>query len=390
MSQDKNLQTKIRKIFASSKARSNFVALLVLFTIYCAFSPSERLAWTGFKKDTEVSRTEEMISNGKKITVVTKEVSGKTLWDWLSLLIAPASLLAFGSWIQARQEEEKIQRENVAKKQAEDNQQEEALEAYLANISKLSMEDRLSFFVEKKSCGLLTEDEQFLFNAGMSIVRARTISILRRLSIEISEENEQACKIIIAKSGKRKGQVLLFLYESKFLKKQVEPEEVEALLDLRNADFRDIDVEGEDFSNADLRNGFFTNAKFSYSDLSNAILSDALFANANLTKTNLSNSDLRDALFFKANLTKADFRNASLRGALLDEANLTDADLSNVKHWTTTQLGSAKLCRTNLPKDCSLDSNRDCEKLREEFLKQVGFSAKEVRALISRINRLGA
>lgn len=376
------------KNFVNSRVQVVVGAALSLFVMYCIFSPRDTVKWTGFKEHTEVSRTEEIVRDGKKATIVTKKISGKTLWDWLNLLIAPASLLAFGAWLQARQEEEKRKGENVDREKAEDKQQEEALIAYLESISRLLIDNKLNLFLEKRLQGLLTEDEKYSLNAGINIIRARTISILRRLSIEeLEEDDKPTYGKLITKAGKRKGQVLLFLYENKLVSKQVKSEEEDMLLNLKNFDFSNMDIQGEDLSGADLRNGFFTNADFSNSNLCSADLSYTFFINAKLNQADLSNADLRYAHLFGTDLTETKFNNAHLGNTVLYEANLTDADLIAAKHWTTAQIGEAKLCRTKLPKGCSLEPNRDCEELTEERWKRWGFSDRQIHAFKSQISK---
>jgi Holliday junction resolvase len=57
--------------------------------------------WTGFAPD--LTKNTERDSTGKVIKTVEVEQSGKTLWDWLSVLGVPLSLAVLGFWFQQRE-----------------------------------------------------------------------------------------------------------------------------------------------------------------------------------------------------------------------------------------------------------------------------------------------
>jgi len=133
------------------------IASSIAFVIYCMVSSPEQIAWTGFKEDTEVSKTEKILENGKEITVVTKNISGKTLWDLFQLfgtLALPILLLVLGNRFQeqekkAQQEKQQLEgktaKENqrLEKEIAGDNQRGQALETYLDRISNILLDQQL-------------------------------------------------------------------------------------------------------------------------------------------------------------------------------------------------------------------------------------------------------
>src|ERR687897_2602555 len=76
-----------------------------------------------------------------------REIGGKTLWDWLQLLIVPVVLslitVAFALWQDTRQERVENQRAEAERKLAEQRAQDEALQAYLDQMSTLILDWKL-------------------------------------------------------------------------------------------------------------------------------------------------------------------------------------------------------------------------------------------------------
>ncbi len=135
---------------------------------------------------------------------------GKTLWDWMGLLIIPAVLVIGGYWLnkierdrevdrreEERQREEK--RKNRREAEAADQIKENEWQIYL---------DKIANLLEK---GLREED---INSPKMDIARVRTLTTLRRLD------------------GSRKGMLLRFLFEAGLITPTPRP--VVALID---ADF---------------------------------------------------------------------------------------------------------------------------------------------------------
>lgn len=106
---------------------------------------------------------------------------GKTLWDWMGLLLVPA-ILAGGAWWFNRQERKaerqtqeqrraddqafQKQRDESERELAQDNQRETALEAYLDTITELLLEK-----------GLQSSPRREL----REVARTKTMTVLRRL-----------------------------------------------------------------------------------------------------------------------------------------------------------------------------------------------------------------
>jgi uncharacterized protein YjbI with pentapeptide repeats len=216
---------------------------------------------------------------------------GKTLWDWLQLLIIPLVLASAGLWftfqLDQRQQETEVNR-------AMDT----ALQAYLGQMSQLLIEEDLHNAQPGES---LSE-----------LARARTLTILDQLD------------------GNRRERVLQFLHEADLIDKE------HPVLSLEGASLSDVSILGEDYSGANLA-GVVLNE----SDLSGITLDQADLSDADLGHTNLNEAELKGT----------DFSNAELWGADLGSANLTGADLSDaILHQA--QLSGANLTGGDITKSC--------------------------------------
>lgn len=254
------------------------------------------------------------ISIGLVMLLIILELIGdyynKTLWDWADLLIVPAVLAIGGYWFNAQQRERE-------QKIAEQRAQEEALQAYLEQISHL-----------------LTDKERPLRRAKpgddlSTVARARTLTTLARLN------------------GERKGRVVQFLFESGMITKD------HALLDLRGVDLTHVDLRGTDLSHADLSGADLREAYLWATKLAEADLRDVFLNLADLGGF----ADLHGAVLFNANLTGADLRGANLSGARLGGASLNWARLAGAElveadlrgaYLVQADLRQANLTGTNL------------------------------------------
>jgi uncharacterized protein YjbI with pentapeptide repeats len=239
-----------------------------------------------------------------------REFGGKTLWDWLQLLIVPVVLslitVVFAWQQDIRQDQIESKRANAERELARERAQDEALQAYLSQMGSLLLEKDL-----RKSA----KDSEV-----RSLARARTLTVLSRLD------------------SARKERLLQFLYEAGLLHKE------KPVIDLTGADLSGIDLRNNNLSGG----GAFSNnhtglfavplRPSNAANLSGASLSDANLERASLDYTDLSKADLSDAYLSKAELggadlssaylSKADLSNARLAGANLTFAVLKDADLS--------------------------------------------------------------
>ena len=172
-----------------------------------------------------------------------------TIWDWIKLLIIPAAIAAAGVWFNQQQRERE---QDIARQHTQD----EALQAYLDNISQL-----------------LTDKEPSLRDAQpddevRTLARARRLTVLPRLD------------------SRRKGTVVWFLYEANLIKRE------RVVLDLWEADLSGADLRDADLAGANLHRADLYYANLMGADLREAYLNGAALNYANLTNTEVTQEQL--------------------------------------------------------------------------------------------------
>jgi uncharacterized protein YjbI with pentapeptide repeats len=289
------------------------VALFVLIILGYIF----HWDWTGLNGYNNVLTATDITASPQKITKTVAYQPGKTLWDWLQLLIIPAVLAVGGylfNYTASRNEQNSIRlRDQNERDIAVDNQREAALQAYLDKMSELLLINNLR---ESK------EDEEV-----RKIARVRTLTVLQRLNPE------------------RKGSVLKFLQEAILIDKD------KRIVDLSGANLSFANLGEANLSGANLSEAGLSSAYLSGANLSGAYLSGANLSFANLSFANLSGANLRvnirGADLNGANLSEADLSSAYLSGANLSEANLSRAYLSGA-NLSFANLSKADLSKANL------------------------------------------
>ncbi len=264
------------------------VVLLATLSVLIVLGYIYRWEWVGVGETYRPKPTDQDIRRGK------------TLWDWMQLLIVPVAV-AIGSFVlnqTAKRRDDKAQaeqrrREEVAQKTQKEREealadrraQDTALQSYLDQMSALLIDTELAERLHDLN------DKQG--NRLRVLARARTLTVLGQLD------------------GIRKGNLMQFLYEA----------------DLINKDHPAVSLRSADLSTADL----------SYAILSGADLSGANLSGANLIGAYLTGADLN-----KASLREADLRGAILRWTDLNGADLSEADLSEARYVTQKQLETCK------------------------------------------------
>jgi uncharacterized protein YjbI with pentapeptide repeats len=326
------------------------IVAIILVVVIALIIVGYRLDWTGF--------------NGSN-------KSGKTLWDWLQLLIIPAVLaitaLLFNMATSRNEQRLTIQRDKTAFNLAVNTQREDRLQAYLDKMSELLLTGKL------RKSGLNDE--------ARYIARARTLTVLSQLDGD----------------GERKKTVLQFLYESNLIKKSVDSDIVSlegadlsggdySLLTLQNANLHkvfmvnvtldEVDLSGTDISNADLSDSNFANSNLSCSNLRETYIQDARLENVDLHNADISHANLTGSDLTNANISGANLNGADL-GSFLSEdgdyyrsaANLINANLSTAI-LTDTDLTEANLTGANLSKADLRGANLTKAKVTEEQWKK--------------------
>ena len=261
--------------------------------------------------------------------------SGKTLWDVLELssrLAIPVLIAIFTYIVQKRDKEKTEEQAKVERQIAKDNLAEEAIKAYLDNMTKLLLDKQIrkELFPDNELKLILNKElrkDKLKFlnkedndNPVRDVARTQTITILRRLE----NDKEHQTRII---NFLRDAQLYEFIFQ--------------------NANLSKIDLSQNNLYNANLQNASLRGANLQDANLERANLQDANLAFANLQGTDLISANLPRANLGAAKLQKADLLFANLQNANLWDANLQNAILISA-NLQNTKLGEANLQNANL------------------------------------------
>jgi uncharacterized protein YjbI with pentapeptide repeats len=255
----------------------------------------------GIGKDNSVStKTIEKDAQGKTVKTIEtiKYDDGKTLRDWGSLLGVPLSLAILGYFLQQQQQKRAEKLSEDQRKIADNETKEEVLQTYFDRLSVLLIDRNLIVLSNKSNSSTITPEEQELLDSALDVIRARTLSILRRFE----------------KDAERKTSVINFLIETEIISK--------SKLNLSRANLQGATLQKTELSGANLQG-----ANLQGVNLEKANLEGANLEGANLQEANLILSHLQEANFMRANLQGADLTGANLTGANLIEANLQNSSL---------------------------------------------------------------
>jgi uncharacterized protein YjbI with pentapeptide repeats len=258
-----------------------------------------------------------------------RKLGGKMVWDWLHLLSAlaiPVVLAGVGIWFAAQQDARQQQVENqraaAERALAAQRAQDEALQAYLDQMSTLLLE---------KDLRSSAEDSEV-----RTLARARTLTVLERLD------------------PSRETAVVEFLIEAELIQRvddkpppiSLDGADLSSGVYLYGADLNGADLSGANLSEANLSFADLSGADLNSANLSRAELVEADVHSADLSSANLRWADLIDANLFGAELIETDLRSTDLRGA-----DLSLADLSGARGLDTEQLAvqGTTLWNTTMP-----------------------------------------
>lgn len=305
--------------------------------------------WTGFGQSydenaleiIEVERENTSKKETTKTTTTTKRLQpAKTLWDWMTLLLAPATLAGLGFWFQYLQEKNKQYKEEADKARDADQQREQALQAYFDRLSELLVDRQLKKLLSQKPVSrlsralaeknttvysktkLVTAELETIIDprGALDIVKARTLSLLKMFEEDIP----------------RKVSVLSFLGDAGLLE-QLDLDLI--FIRLNGANLKQVNFFACKLGGANLQGTIFIGANLSHANLLGAQLDRADLFRANLSSANLSSANLT-----RANLQETDLKGANLNGATLLDTNLYNADLketdlSNARFWNHNLIG---------------------------------------------------
>lgn len=240
-----------------------------------------------------------------------KEVHlGKTLWDWLDLLIVPLVLIVGGYFLNQaqRQREQDIADENrkTDREIAKNREEEQALREYFEAMTELLLDKDL----RTSEVGAEVR----------SVARARTLEVMRSFDNALSESKD------------RKGSVVRFLYEAGLIK--IEDKEKDPIIRLDKAHLQGANLEGANLERAYLQGARLREANLEGAWLEGANLWETKLEGANLQGAHLKEASLGRAHLQGANLREASLGAANLQGANLEGANLEGAYLSGARYNT--------------------------------------------------------
>lgn len=295
---------------------------IVAGLVYVILTYGYAAEWTGFGATTD--------STGEA-------VPPKTLWDWMELLIIPASIgggiALYNSWRQ--QLDRKLESER-----ARDN----ALQAYLDDISQLIREEKLGAWPaegedpaaadRRAQIRLLAQaytDTIFTVLKDDRLRRQTTARFLAQAvltedyGIQITGKDMSRASLAATKlhgadliGANLQGAVLI----------EANLKEADLIAaKLQGADLSRANLQGADLTGANLRGAILTGANLQGAILVTATLESANAAKANLQMAYLRSADFRGADLTGANLLEADLRWTDLRRAILVKAHLRGADL---------------------------------------------------------------
>jgi hypothetical protein len=242
-----------------------FVVLAVVWAGY-----TQAWAWTGFGAASAASTTGHA------------GLSGKTLWDWMQLLLVPLILALGGYWFS-------MQQRAVDLANATNQRMGNVVDSYLGAMSDLEFNEGLS---NKKPP-----------IPALAIARARTLAVMQQVD------------------GERKNLLLRFLYGAHLigyfdeLSNTTHPK----TYDIHLADFQSVQLSGAYLAGADLQGTNMTGADLQGTELDHAMLRRVVLTDADLTKAHLSG----------ANLTKAIATNAKTAGVIWSATTCPDGTNSD-------------------------------------------------------------
>jgi uncharacterized protein YjbI with pentapeptide repeats len=254
-----------------------------------------------------------------------RELGGKTLWDWLQLLIVPLALavIGFAFTLQQDARQQKIEDERARRAQEIEQQRAQAereiqeeraehatLQAYLDQMGTLLLDRNLRAADENSDV--------------RRVARARTLVVLDALG------------------PTRQERVLRFLYEAQLIRPtssneqpvitlkyaSLENVELPHRILLKGANLQQADLYGSDLTNIDFRGTYLAGAHLEEVNLERAELQGADLSGAFLSEADLSGADLTDVDLSNAEGLWEEGTHLWKRGAGLNDADLSNANLS--------------------------------------------------------------
>ncbi len=225
--------------------------------------------WTGF---------------GDYLGPFTRDQRGKTLWDWLELLIIPLFLAGGAWWFTSQEKKREIQIN-------EDRQRENILSDYLDRMTNL--------LVNENILKVKNKDKTII-----EVAQARTIAALREL-----DTNRKNILFQFLRDANLNNVILVGASLEKF-------------------HFERVNLKGINLHKTNLIKANFTKANLFCTNMSEADLEEANFNFSTLEFTNLNHADVRGSHWKGTIIKNSYFDGANLEGAFITNDQLASIALS--------------------------------------------------------------
>lgn len=223
-----------------------------------------------------------------------KVAPGKTLWDWLELLIVPIVLALGTLFFEARWKA-------AAERQEVGRQRQGVLEGFMTYVSQM--------VVPVREYGLDERDRV------SSMIRSRALSAVRQLDPE------------------RKTQLLQFLSEAGLLKRVEERGSKDFFISLIGADLSYLDLDGAALVDSELRGALFEGTTFRHAQLLGADLRGSVFRNADFSQANLDGADLHQAVLSRVRVAGASFNRSRLEDVLVEDTWFSTEQIKSMEKF---------------------------------------------------------
>lgn len=242
----------------------------------------------------------------------------KTIWDFVSLIIVPITLILVAGFFTSIQEQRQDERE--ATRTAAEAESQRTLEVNRANAVMLQ-----SYFDD---ISVLLLEEDLTDERVQNVVRARTLAVMGELD------------------GPRNKTITRFLRDSGM------NGWVFAQADMRNFDLREAyltnaDLSGVDLRGADLRDADMNGAVLHSTVLSTTLIEGASLIDADLNRIDFSGSNLSNVNLYAASIINVDFSHANLENIQIGDGWVENVDFTNA-NLRNAGLGSERSVWVNV------------------------------------------
>ena len=240
-----------------------------------------------------------------------KQLLGKSLWEWISLLLVPLLIGVATVWVTNRQTDAQNALSEQQYRSSQQIAQQESWDGIMAEY-----QDKIGDLL--LTYGLKESPPKSIIR---EVARSQTLDVLRRVD------------------DTRKGDIIAYLIDLGLVQSSpwqtgkdgsILPSQRPPVISLSKADLSGADLSGANLFGVDLSGANLFGVDLFEADLSEADLGGTNLRGANLRGANLRKADLRGTDLRKANLRNVDLSGADLRGVDLSGADLSGADLPEI------------------------------------------------------------